>query len=81
MSKNRRFRSEQGVTNGIRADPRGFTGMWRARDSGIHVGPKWSYGMSYDDTGRTNVAKREGWLRVDRRGLRSSTGVDCDILV
>jgi hypothetical protein len=29
----------------------------------------------------TNVAKRGGsWIGVDRRGHRSSKGVDCDIL-
>jgi hypothetical protein len=32
-------------------------------------------------TGRTDVAKRgRSWLEVDRRGRRSSKGVDCDIL-
>jgi hypothetical protein len=46
-----------------------------------HVGPEWSHGMTYDDTRHTNVAKRGGsWIGVDRRGIRSSEGVDCDIL-
>jgi hypothetical protein len=37
--------------------------------------------MAYDDTIHTDVAKRGGsWLVVDRRGRRSSKGVDCDIL-
>jgi hypothetical protein len=35
----------------------------------------------YVSTGRTDVVKRgRSWLRVDRRGRRSSKGVDCDIL-
>jgi hypothetical protein len=39
------------------------------------------HGMAYDDTRHTDVAKRGGsWIRVDRRGRRSSKGVDCDIL-
>ena len=47
-----------------------------------HVGPEWSHGMAYDDTRHTDVAKRGGyWIGVDRRGHRSSKGVDCDILV
>jgi hypothetical protein len=46
-----------------------------------HVGPEWSHGMAYDDTRHTDVAKRGGsWIGVDRRGRRSSKGVDCDIL-
>jgi hypothetical protein len=37
--------------------------------------------MTYDDNRHTDVAKRGGsWLGVDRRGRRSSKGVDCDIL-
>jgi hypothetical protein len=69
----------QGVTSGIKADPRGFTGMcglggpsiWRM----VHVGPKWSHGMAYDDTRRTDMAKRGGSsIGVDRRGRRSSKG-------
>jgi hypothetical protein len=37
--------------------------------------------MSYDDTRHTDMAKRGGsWIEVDRRGRRSSKGVDCDIL-
>jgi hypothetical protein len=75
----------QGVTSGIRADPRGFTGVCGLGGSGIwrmaHVGPEWSHGMAYDDTRHTDVAKRGGsWIGVDRRGHRSSKGVDCDIL-
>jgi hypothetical protein len=47
----------------------------------VHVGPEWSHGMAYDDIRHTYVAKRGGsWLGVDRRGRRSSKGVDCDIL-
>jgi hypothetical protein len=58
--------------------------VW-ARGSGIwcmaHVDPEWSHGMAYDSTRHTYVAKRGGfWLGVDRRGRRSSKGVDCDIL-
>jgi hypothetical protein len=58
--------------------------VW-ARGSGIwcvaQVGLEWSHGMAYDVTGNTDVAKRGGsWLGVDRRGRRSSRGVDCDIL-
>jgi hypothetical protein len=35
----------------------------------------------YASTGRTDVVKRgRSWLEVDRRGRRSSKGVDCDIL-
>jgi hypothetical protein len=46
-----------------------------------HVGPKWLHGLAYDDTRHTDVAKRGGsWIGVDRRGHRSSKGVDCDIL-
>jgi hypothetical protein len=46
-----------------------------------HVGPEWSYGMTYDYTGHKDVANRGGfWLGVDRRVLWSSKGVDCDIL-
>jgi hypothetical protein len=38
-------------------------------------GPRVSHGMSYDDTGHIDVAKRVGsWLGVDRRGRRSSKG-------
>jgi hypothetical protein len=75
----------RGVTSGIRADPRGFTGVCGLGGSGIwrmaHVGPEWSHGMSYDDTRHTDVAKRGGsWIGVDRCGCRSSKGVDCDIL-
>ncbi len=60
-----------GVTRGIRADPRGFTGVCGLGGSGIwrmvHVGPEWSHGMAYDDIRHTNLAKRGGpWLRVDR---------------
>jgi hypothetical protein len=70
-----------GVISGIRADPRGFTGVCGLGGSGIwriaHVGLEWSHGMAYDDTRHTDVAKREGsWIGVDRRGR----GVDCDIL-
>jgi hypothetical protein len=73
------------VTSDIRADPRGFTGVGGLGGSGIwrmvHVGPKWSHGIAYDDTRHTYVAKRGvSWTGVDRRGRRSSKGVDCDIL-
>jgi hypothetical protein len=69
----------QGVTSGIRTDPRGFTGVCGLGSLGIwrmaHVGPEWSHGMAYDDTRHTNVAKRGGsWIGVDRRGRRSSNG-------
>ena len=75
----------RGVISGIRADPRGFTGVCGLGDSGIwhmaHVGPEWSHDMAYDDTRHTDVAKRGGsWIGVDRQGRRSSKGVDCDIL-
>ena len=74
-----------GVTSGIRADPRGFTGVCGLGGSGIwrmtHAGPEWSHDMAYDDTRHTDMAKRGGsWIGVDRRGRRSSKGVDCDIL-
>jgi hypothetical protein len=37
--------------------------------------------LAYDDTRHTDMAKRGGsWIGVDRRGRRSSKGVDCDIL-
>jgi hypothetical protein len=73
------------VTSGIRADPRGFTGVYGLGGSGIwrmaYVGPKWSHGMAYDDTRHTDMAKMGGsWIGVDRRGHQSSKGVDCDIL-
>jgi hypothetical protein len=69
----------RGVTSGIRADPRGFTGVCGLGGSGIwcmaHVGQEWSHGMTYDDTRHTDVAKRGGsWIGVDRRGRRSSKG-------
>jgi hypothetical protein len=75
----------RGVTSGIRADSRGFTSVCGLGGSGIwrmaHVSPEWSHGMEYDDTRHTDVAKRGGfWIGVDRRGCRSSKGVDCDIL-
>jgi hypothetical protein len=78
----------RGVTSGIRADPRGFTGVCGLGVSGIwgiwrmvHVGPEWSHDMTYGDTRHTDVAKRGGsWIGVDRRGRQSSKGVDCDIL-
>jgi hypothetical protein len=74
-----------GVTSGIRADPYGFMGVCGLGGSRIwhmaHVGPKWSHGMAYGDTRQTNVAKRGGsWIGLNRRGCRSSKGVDCDIL-
>jgi hypothetical protein len=48
----------------------------------VHVGPEWSHGMAYDNARHIDVARRGGsWLGVDRRGHRSSKGVDCDILV
>ena len=54
----------RGVTSGITADPRGFTGMCGLGGSGIwrmtHVGPEWSHGMAYDDTRHTDMAKRGG---------------------
>jgi hypothetical protein len=70
----------RGVTSGIRADPRGFTGVCGLGGSGIwrmaHVGPEWSRVMAYDDTRHTDVAKRGGsWIGVDRQGRRSSKGV------
>jgi hypothetical protein len=37
--------------------------------------------LAYDDTRHIDVAKRGGsWLGVNRRGHRSSKGVDFDIL-
>jgi hypothetical protein len=67
----------QGVTSGIRADPRGFMDVCGLGGSGIwrmaHVDPEWSHGMAYDDTRHTDMAKRGGsWIGVDRRGRRSS---------
>jgi hypothetical protein len=55
--------------SGIRANPRGFTGVCGLGGSGIwrmaHVGPEWSHGMAYDDTRHTDVAKRGGsWIGV-----------------
>jgi hypothetical protein len=69
----------RGVTSGIRANPRGFTGVCGLGVSGIwrmtHVGPEWSHGMAYDDTRHIDMAKRGGsWIGVDRRGRRSSKG-------
>jgi hypothetical protein len=47
----------------------------------VHVGLEWSHGMAYGDTRHINLAKRGGsWIGVDRRGHRSSKGLDCDIL-
>jgi hypothetical protein len=35
----------------------------------------------YASTGCTNMTKRgRSWLEIDRRGRRSSKGLDCDIL-
>jgi hypothetical protein len=52
-----------------------------------HLSPRglghftWSHGMAYDSTRHKDVAKRGGsWLVVDRRGRRSSKGVDSNIL-
>jgi hypothetical protein len=76
---------ERGVTSGIRADPRGFTGVCGLGGSGIwlmaHVGSELSHGMAYDDTRHTDMARRE----VPRLGLTNEDvglirGVDCDIL-
>jgi hypothetical protein len=69
----------RGVTSGIKADPRGFTGVCGLGGSGIwcmaHVGPEWLHGMAYDNTRYTDMAKRGGsWIGVDRRGRRSSKG-------
>jgi hypothetical protein len=69
----------RGVTSGIRADPRGFTGVCGLGGSGIwrmaHVGLERSHGIAYDDTRHTDVAKRGGsWIGVDRRGCQSSKG-------
>ena len=68
---------ERGVTSGIKADPRGFTGVCGLGGLGIwrmaHVGPEWSHGMAYDDTRHTDVAKRE----VPGLGL---TDEDVDLL-
>jgi hypothetical protein len=54
----------QGVTSGIRVDPRGFTGVCGLGGLGIwrivHVGPEWSHGMVYDSTRHIDVAKRRG---------------------
>jgi hypothetical protein len=74
-----------GVTNVNRVDPCSFTGVCglgvRVIWSMVHVGVEWSYDMTYNDTRHTDVAKRGGsWIGVDRRGRRSSKGVDCDIL-
>jgi hypothetical protein len=53
-----------GVTSGIRADPRGFTGVCGLEGSGIwrkaQVGLEWSHDMAYDATRHTDVAKRGG---------------------
>jgi hypothetical protein len=54
----------RGVTSGIKADPRGFTGVCGLGGSGIwhmaHVGLEWSHGMAYGNTRQTDVAKRGG---------------------
>jgi hypothetical protein len=46
----------RGVTSGIKANPRGFTGVCGLGSSGIwrmaHVDPEWSHGMAYDETHR-----------------------------
>jgi hypothetical protein len=37
--------------------------------------------MAYDDTRHIDIAKRGGcWIGVNRRGCRSSKGVDYDIM-
>jgi hypothetical protein len=47
----------------------------------VHMGLEWLHDMAYDDTRHTNVVKRGGsWIGVDRRGCRSSKGMDCDIV-
>jgi hypothetical protein len=52
----------RGVTNGIRADPQGFTGVCGLGGSGVwhmaHVGLEWTHGMAYDNTRHTYMAKR-----------------------
>jgi hypothetical protein len=45
------------------------------------MGSEWSHGMAYDDTRHIDIAKRGGcWIGVNRRGCRSSKGVDYDIM-
>jgi hypothetical protein len=45
------------------------------------MGFEWSHGMAHDDTRHIDVAKRRGsWIGIDRRGCRSSKGVDYDIM-
>jgi hypothetical protein len=55
----------RGVTSGIRADPRGFTGVCVLGGLGTwcmaHVGLEWSHGMTYDNNRHTDVAKRGGF--------------------
>jgi hypothetical protein len=54
----------RGVTSGIRANPRGLTGVCGLGGSCIwrmaHVGLEWSHGMAYNDTRHTDMAKRRG---------------------
>jgi hypothetical protein len=69
---------QRGVTNGIKADPRGFTSV-----CGLGV---WAYGTwhmwatvvtwhAYDDTRRTDVVNRgDSSIGVDQRGRQSSKG-------
>jgi hypothetical protein len=66
----------RGVTSGIKADPRGFTGVCGLGGSGIWRMWAWSGHMAWHMTTLdTDVAKRGGsWIGVDRRGRRSSKG-------
>jgi hypothetical protein len=61
----------RGVTSGIRADSRGFTGACGLGFGYLaHVGPEWSHGMSYNDTRHIYMVERVGsWIGVDRRVL------------
>jgi hypothetical protein len=78
-SKYRRSRDWTGCYKWYQSRPSRFHGCVWARGFGYMAhdtyGLGWSHGMAYEDTRHTDVAKRKGsWIRVDRRGRRSSKG-------
>jgi hypothetical protein len=66
----------QDVTNGIKADPHGFTGVGGFRIYGAwHMWAQSGHMTWHMTTLDTDMAKREGsWIGVDRRRHRSSKG-------
>jgi hypothetical protein len=74
-SKYHRFGSVRGVTNGIRADPRGFTVVYGlgVRAYGACGPGVVTWHMMTLDT-QTWPRGRGSWLGIDQRGRQSSKG-------